>query len=342
MGVVKADAYGHGAIPVARRLQAESIDALGVARIEEGIELRDGGISTPIYILSGVYEDRAEELVEHDLIPVLFDLDVARALHDTLSRRGLDLPFHLKVDTGMNRIGIRPENVAAAVEELRGLPHLELTGILTHFAESEAADPTFTAGQLRKFREVLDDLRLENVVLHASNSGAVTEHSEAHLDFVRPGIMLYGALPDPRLAESIQVDPVMQLATRVIHCKQVPAETPISYGRTFVTEKPTQVATLAVGYGDGYSRALSNRGEVLIHGQRAPILGAVCMDLTMVDVTGIPDVAAGDEAVLLGDQGSDRIPADELASLMGTIPYEVFTSVSKRVPRVYTQGSDRS
>lgn len=337
MGVVKADAYGHGAVPVALRLEAEGVDALGVARIEEGIELRVGGVKAPVFILSGVFEPRADELVEYGLTPILYDLQVAKRLHEALEARDATLELHLKVDTGMSRVGIAPAQLPRALEVLASLPRLKLTGLLTHLSESEAEDSTFTQTQLTHFRDCLQQAHLpRDLMIHTSNSGAIFLHDAAHFDMVRPGIVLYGSVPDDRLAASFDVRPVMRLVTRVIHIKEVPAGTPISYGRTFVTERPTGVATLAIGYGDGYSRALTNRGSVLIRGQRAPILGAVCMDLTMVDVTGISDVSVGDEAVVLGADGEDRITAEEIASLTGTIPYEVYTAVSKRVPRVYT------
>ena len=337
MGVVKADAYGHGAVPVALRLQAEKIDALGVARIEEGVELRIGGVKTPIFILSGVFEPRADELVEYELTPILYDLQVAKQLNAALDARGAVLDFHLKVDTGMSRVGVAPAQLPRALEVLGGLSRLRLTGLLTHFAESEAEDAAFTESQLTHFRDCLQQANLpRDLTIHTSNSGAIFLHEAAHYDMVRPGIVLYGSVPDDRLAKDFDVRPVMRLVTRVIHVKEVPAGTPISYGRAYVTERPTAVATLAIGYGDGYSRALTNRGHVLIRGQRAPIVGAVCMDLTMVDVTGVSDVAVGDEAVVLGADGDDRISAEEIASLTGTIPYEVYTAVSKRVPRVYT------
>ena len=338
MGVVKADGYGHGAIPIARRLEAEGIEALGVARIEEGIELRQANIQKPIYILSGVYEPRAEELVRHQLTPIVFDLDTAEQIHHQLQKMDETLNFHLKVDTGMNRIGVTQATLGETLGHLEKLERLQLTGILSHLSESDSPDPSFTNLQIQEFQQAISEsgVHTQNLQIHLANSAGALFHPSARLGMVRPGIALYGAMASTLSTPEIQFRPVMRLTTRVIHTKTVPAGTPISYGRTHITPRETTVATLAVGYGDGYHRTLSNQGSTLIHGQRAKILGAVCMDLTMVDVTNIPGTKPGDEAVLLGEAGNDQISAEEVANLMGTIPYEVLTSVHKRVPRVYT------
>lgn len=363
LAAVKADAYGHGAIEVSRTLEREGVSMLGVARIEEGIELREAGLELPILVLSGVpvggpapfesLEERVDELLRFRLTPAVIDVGVALAIDRHLQRRALrqeggsriSLPYHLKLDTGMGRVGIPVEGLRDALPVLGSLKHLRLTGAFTHFADADdAAEParSFTRVQLESFKAAIAPLRAmapNDVLLHASNSAALLHGAGAELDLVRPGIALYGCYPSEEDRKRLSLRPVMRLSTRVLHVKDVPEGTPISYGRAFVTERPSRIATLPVGYGDGYPRSLSNRGHVLVGGRRAPVVGRVCMDLTMVDVTGIPDVQPGTEVVLIGAQpgpgGEVRMTAEELASKAGTISYEVLVSVSKRVPRVH-------
>ncbi len=359
---VKADAYGHGAIDVSRALERAGVNMLGVARIEEGIELRDAGIEAPILVLSGVpvggpppfetLEQRLDELLHFRLTPVLYDLGTALALDRLLQKRQLAreidesgppprLEYHLKLDTGMGRIGLPAGDLRDAIETLMRLKHLRITGALTHFsdADSESDDArAFTQRQAAAFHEAIGSLRAlaeTPLVLHAANSAATMHREGVDLDMVRPGIALYGIRPSDTIVTGADLRPVMRLTTRVLFVKDLPAGSPVSYNRTFTTSRASRIATLPVGYGDGYPRSLSNRGEVLIRGARAPVVGRVCMDLTMVDVTGIPGVAAGDEAVLIGAAGSDRMSAEEVASKAGTIPYEILCQVSKRVPRFY-------
>jgi alanine racemase len=363
LAAVKADAYGHGAIEVSRALERGGVSMLGVARIEEGIELREAGIEAPILVLSGVpvggtapspfetLEQRLDELLHFRLTPMLYDIGLALAMDRLLQKRQLarevgesgppaNLDYHLKVDSGMGRIGIPANDVRDAIATLSRLKHLRLTGAATHFADADgtsAEAAAFTRAQVATFHETVAPLRgiSDQLQLHASNSAAALGGLGGDLDLIRPGIALYGASPFDVPRAGLALAPVMRLTTRVLFVKDVPAGTPISYGRTFVTTRPSRIATLPVGYADGYPRSLSNRGEVLIRGRRAPVAGRVCMDLTMVDVTGIPDVAAGDEAVLIGSSGDARMPAEEVASKAGTISYEILVQVSKRVPRVY-------
>ena len=371
LAAVKADAYGHGAVQVARTLEREGVSMLGVARIEEGMELRAGGVELPILVLSGVpvggsppfasLEEHVVELVRNRLTPVLFDVGVALAIDRLLQKRDLDRPdglppqvrldYHLKIDTGMGRLGVSPEELRNAVAVLSRCKNLRLTGALTHFADADgdsAEAQEYTRRQYQRFQAAMPVLRAtadgDHFLFHVANSAGALAGigADAALDLVRPGIALYGAYPGPQWREKLALEPVMRLLTRVLYLKEVAPGTPISYGRTFVTERTSRIATLAVGYGDGYPRSLSNTGEVLIRGKRAPIVGRVCMDLTMVDVTNVPDVVAGDEVVLLGTQGDARMPAEELASKTGTIPYEIFTSISKRVPRVFRNGPKAS
>lgn len=366
LAAVKADAYGHGAVEVSRALERADVNMLGVARIEEGIELRDAGIGAPILVLSGVpvggpppfetLEQRLEELLHFRLTPVLYDVGVALALDRLLQKRALAreiaeagpapaLEYHLKIDTGMGRLGIPHEAVPEALEALFRLKHLRIVGALTHFADADGEGDgaqQFTLEQRNRFQKAVGSLRAladREIVLHASNSAAAILRESIDLDMIRPGLALYGAYPSPALRERIDLRPVMRLTTRVLYVKEMPAGAPVSYNRTFHTERPSRVATLPVGYADGYPRSLSNRGEVLIRGKRAPVVGRVCMDLTMVDVTGIPEVAAGDEAVLIGADGEDRMTAAELASKAGTISYEILAQVSKRVPRTFKPAS---
>lgn len=363
LAAVKADAYGHGAVPVARALEREGVSMLGVARIEEGIELRRGGVEIPILVLSGVpsggvppfesLEEHVVELVRHRLTPVLFDVGVALAIDRMLQKRDLEVPegmppqvrldYHLKVDTGMGRLGVDPGELRSALAVLSRAKNLRLTGALTHFADADSGSESaqaFTKEQFQRFQGAVPQLRMAtdestNLLLHACNSAGALAGVGGELDLVRPGIALYGCYPEEAWRSDVSLRAVMRLTTRVLFVKEVPPGTPISYGRTFVTEKESRIATLPVGYGDGYMRALSNKGHVLIRGMRAPIVGRVCMDLTMVDVTNIPGVTAGDEVVLIGAQGEERMTAEELASKAGTISYEIFTSISKRVPRIF-------
>lgn len=363
LAAVKADAYGHGALAVSRALEAEGVSMLGVARIEEGIELREGGIESPILVLSGVpvggpppfesLEERVDEMLKHRLTPAIFDVRVALAIDRILQARELRreatgsggaairLPYHLKIDTGMGRIGVPSESLSDALPVISGLKHLRLSGAFTHFADADdVAEPAqaFTRVQIETFRAAVPALRglagENTLLLHAASSAGALHRTGVDLDIVRPGIALYGAYPNESDRATVNLKPVMRLTTRVLFVKDVPTGTPVSYGRTFVTTRPTRIATLPVGYGDGYPRSLSNKGEVLVAGQRARIIGRVCMDLTMVDATGLT-IAAGDEAVLIGSQAGARISAEEVASMAGTISYEILTSVSKRVPRVY-------
>lgn len=366
LAAVKADAYGHGAIEVARTLERENVSMLGVARIEEGIELREANVDGPILVLSGVptggpgafesLDDRISELLKYRLTPVLFDVRQMLAIDRNLQRRQLAreesgdtspvrVPYHLKIDTGMGRIGVPAEGLRDALPVLGSLKHLKLGGACTHFADADdesEAGKAFTRTQLETFRASIPPLRAlceGDLLLHAASSAGAARGIGADLDLVRPGIALYGAYPSDADRDRLRLKPVMRLVTRVLFVKEVPAGTPVSYGRTFVTEKPSRIATLPVGYGDGYPRALSNKADVLVRGRRARVVGRVCMDLTMVDVTDIPEVSPGDEVVLIGGSGEERISAEELASKAGTISYEVLTQVSKRVPRVYHRGN---
>lgn len=343
LSVVKANAYGHGAHEIARVLEDEGSDAFGVATAEEGMELRRGGVQTPILVLAGVYPGQLDDLVQNHLTPVLFELEIMHRLEAEMGRRGSSLPFHLKVDTGMGRIGLRAAEIDSWLPQLDRLKALRLEGIMSHFSQAENVKGEFTQSQLNSFNRVIERLRSQGHELpfiHLANSAAVLTLPPAHFTLVRPGLMLYGIYPAPETANEAQLKPVLSWKTRILQLKRVPKGLGISYGRTFVTSRESLIATLPVGYADGYHRLLSNQGAVLVRGHRAPVVGNVCMDLTMVDVTDIPGVQQGEEVVLLGAQGGETVSADEMARWAKTISYEILTSISSRVPRIYNDSGE--
>ncbi|NIO12229.1 MAG: alanine racemase [Deltaproteobacteria bacterium] len=338
LSVVKANAYGHGACEAAAALEDEGTDGFGTATVEEAIELRDHGIRSPIVILAGVYPDQYEEIEKYDLTPVICDLEVLRKLKKRAAKRKKPLNFHLKVDTGMGRIGLLAKDAAYWIPELNDLGMLQLEGVLSHFSRAENVSHRHTRKQLDSFAQVLRQVQNgghQPRYVHLSNSAAIVTLSEAHFTMVRPGLMLYGIYPSPEMANETSLKPVLTWKTFIHQLKKVPKGFSISYGQTFTTKRESLIATLPLGYADGYKRSLSNRGAVLVRGQRAPIVGTVCMDLTMVDVTDIRGVIQGDEVVLLGRQQENVISADEMASWSDTISYEVLTSISARVPRIH-------
>lgn len=332
MAAVKGDAYGHGAVRCARTLQAAGVDSFGVALVEEGADLREAGITSPILCLEGVAVHGAEDAVRLGLTPMLFDLDSAASLDAAGRRAGRPVPVHLKVDTGMGRLGVPVGEWGAFLDRLANFAFLEVEGIATHFAEAEA-DATFTLEQGRRFLGAVQAARQrawEPKVLHASNSAASLAFPALRFGMIRPGLALYGIPPRADLDPGLQ--PVMRVQTRVLYVKNIPAGFGVSYGRRWVAPRPTRLATLPVGYADGYNRALSNRAQVLIGGQLCPVRGSVCMDMVMVDVTDVdPPVKPGDAAELLGD----HVRAEALAEWAGTIPYEILTGFSFRVPREF-------
>ncbi len=337
LAVVKAQAYGHGAISVSKHLLGLGADMLGVALVEEGRELREAGIDAPMLVMGAVIPSQAEALVALRLTPVVFTPEMARALSGAARRLKTRVPVHVKIDTGMGRIGIAPEAAPAFIKELRDLDGLMVQGLMTHFADADLRDKQFASMQMDRFGTLLKELDARGGAIplrHAANSAAVLDYQQALFTMVRPGLMLYGYNP---LEEETGADlrPVLSLVTRIVFLKKVPAGVPISYGRTFVTGRESLIATVPIGYADGYNRGLSNKGEALVRGVRARVAGRVCMDMCMLDVTEVPGVREGDEVVLIGEQGGRRITADELAVKTGTIAYEVLCGISSRVPRVY-------
>jgi alanine racemase len=339
--VVKANAYGHGVVPVARVALENGAERLGVGRVEEGAALRQAGIEAPILLMCYATPVQAAEIVRHRLTPTVNSLELAQALSAAVAEQGeANLPLHIKVDTGMGRFGLLPEELLDFARALARLPGLSLEGIYTHFCTADEPDTSHTDQQFDHYQQLVAQLEEAGIripIQHVANSAATLRFPQMHLDLVRCGISLYGLSPSPDVEAPFPLRPAMALKSRVGRVRTLPAGWGISYGRDYVTTEPTLVALVPLGYGDGYHRLLSNRGAVLIGGQRAPLLGRVCMDQFVVDVSEIEDVHEGDEVVLFGRQGQAELSADEVAAWAGTINYEVVTSVLSRVPRVYLQ-----
>ena len=337
LSMVKANAYGHGAVAAAKTLVAAGADALGVATLDEGMELRQAGIRAPILVVAGVYADQLALFIAHSLTPAIYDLGGLTELEAAAEKNGTPLKIHLKIDTGMGRLGLPAADIDGWLPQLRALKALKIDGVFSHFSTAESVDGAYTRMQLELFTSVVKRLRAAGIAcpFHFANSAATITDPGAYFDMVRPGIMLYGAYPSPAMAQQIVLKPALSWHTKIVQLKRVPAGTSISYGQTFITQRESLIATLPVGYADGYPRVLSNRGEALVRGKRAPVAGRVCMDLTMLDVTDIRNTQQGDEVVLLGRQESDDITADEMAAWADTISYEIFTSIGARVPRIH-------
>lgn len=347
MVAVKANGYGHGAVQVAKAALNHGADQLGVARLHEGIELRQAGIQAPILVFGYTPAHDIQDLLTHRLMPTLYDLQSAKKMSRAVTSQNRTLTCHIKVDTGMGRLGIPCDALTLDggadtfdhIMAMAHLPGLQLSGLFTHFATADAANKSFANRQFSRFQKLLADLEdagLQIPLKHAANSGAIIDLPETHLDMVRAGISVYGLYPSSEVDKSrIDLRPALQLKAKIINLKQVPAGTKISYGGTWETPSPTTIATIPAGYGDGYSRLLSNRGQMLVHGTKAPIVGRICMDLTMLDVGHIDDVNMDDEVVLIGRQADKIISADDIANLLGTINYEVVTALMARVTKVY-------
>jgi alanine racemase len=347
---VKANGYGHGAVRVAQTALASGATFLGVARIDEGIELRLAGIKQPILVFGYTRPERAGDLVRHDLTQTVYDLPTAKAYSEKAKALGRDLCIHIKFDTGMGRLGMVSQvphialpttAVIESVKRIAGLPGLTIEGLFTHFACADSKDKSHAEMQFAIFSRLLHHLESEGIrvaLRHAANSAAIIDMPHTHLDLVRAGISVYGLYPSNEVdRKRVALVPAMTLKTRVIHLKEVPAGFAVSYGSTWKSPRSTRIATVPVGYADGYNRRQSNRGQMLVRGQRAPVVGRVCMDLTMLDVGHIPDVAIGDEVIVFGGKGKNSLPADELAAGLDTINYEIVSALTGRVPRVYIE-----
>ena len=343
MAVVKADAYGHGAVEVARALRAEGCAHFGVARVSEARELRAAGVRERVYLLGGFLAAEADEIVALDLTPFVYDAALVAPLGRAAQAQArANFPVHLKIDSGATRLGILPGDLDQAIAELGRAMSLTVEGVCTLLVNAGDPQSPVTSMQLKVFDAAMARLRaagIEPQVAHVANSAASILRPDAHYGLLRPGLAIYGLPPVPAVREQVELRPVMTFKTRVIQVKRVPAGVGVSYGHTFVTPRPSAIGVLAVGYADGYRRGLQHGGEVLIRGRRAPVVGAVCMDLTMVDLTDVPGAAIGDEVILWGGAGEAMISVNDIARLAQTISYEMLCTVGKRVPRVYRKAA---
>lgn len=352
MAVVKANAYGHGVLEISKTVLENGADTLGVARIDEGILIRKAGIDAPILILGYTSPDHTASLVRYDLTQTVGSLDFAESFSKSAGKEKAALKIQLKIDTGMGRLGFMPDplllpdhrndfsRIMKEMETIIRLPNLLIQGIYTHFARADIRDKTNSYQQLEIFNDLVERLHLsmgfEAPIRHAANSAAVIDMPDSHLDMVRPGIALYGLYPSQEVERTkILLQPVMELKSKILHLKKVPTGFPVSYGGTWQAKKKTTIATVSIGYADGYNRLLSSAGYMLVCGKKAPIAGRVCMDLTMLDVGNIPEACVNDEVVVFGRQENALISVDEIAETLGTINYEIVSTITDRVPRVF-------
>jgi len=335
---VKADAYGHGVHKVVQTALSEGIESFAIATVQEGIDIRTEGVDVPILLLSLPLPEELPEVIRHGLTPLVTDRHFLRVLEDAAAEQGRRIEVHLKVDTGMGRIGCFPEDAVELATLTSASRWLRLAGVCTHFPVADLPENAFTTAQIERFAKIIEAIRAKGIdtgLVHAANSGAVLGYPASHFDMVRPGILLYGYYPSQDQPRALPVRPVMELESRIVFLKRVPKGTSISYGMTYLTDRETTIATIPVGYGDGYSRLLSGRGEVLVDRKRYPIVGRICMDQLMVDLGAAPSVALYDRVTLFGPD-PDGPDAEHIATLIGTIPYEVTCDINKRVPRLYT------
>ncbi|MFA6439865.1 MAG: alanine racemase [Bacteriovoracaceae bacterium] len=341
MAVVKANAYGHGVIPVAQSIvRQRTAQYFGVAIVEEGIELRQANITLPIHVFTAPIKEQLSLFIQHNLEPTLCDLSIARALNSLAAEAGKSVAVHIKIDTGMGRIGVSPREAVKFVESVLKFPNILVKGIWTHFATSDEKNLSFAHQQLSLFRTLVTTLELKGIhipLVHCANSGAILQISDSYFDMVRPGIMMYGYTPSHETKKTVEILPALSVKGKIGFVKTVEKGTSISYARRYIAKKKTTIASITVGYADGYFRTLTNKISVLIRGKQFPVVGTVCMDQIMVDV-GSATVRVGDEVVLIGKSGTKTITAWNIADAVGTIPYEVTCAVSQRVPRIYLNG----
>lgn len=340
MAVVKANGYGHGALNIARTALENGADYLAVATLGEGVKLRGQGIEAPILVLGYTTLDQVADLLIYQITTTIFTLEMAQALSKEALARGEKARVHIKIDTGMGRIGFPPKKETIdIVKQIAGMEGLLVEGIFTHFSVADELDKSYTKEQFHKFTHLIAALEEEGIFIpikHAANSAAIIDLPETHLDMVRAGIILYGLYPSPEVdSNKINLQPALELKARVSFVKKVAPGTSISYGRKFITEKESVIASLPIGYADGYTRRLSNQGEVLLRGKRVPVVGTVCMDQLMIDASLIPDVKIDDEVVIIGRQGKECITVEEIAERLKTINYEIICMLSERIPRIY-------
>ena len=341
MGIVKANAYGHGLVPVARHLQAAGVDQLGVAFVEEGVALRRAGIDVPILVMGGVFGPQVAQFIEHGLDITVSSIDKLRQVEAAAESLGRKAVVHLKIDTGMERIGVHSETCGPFIAAAVASRWCEVRGVYSHLACADDPTSPMTDVQLERFLHAcahFDRLGAPMPLRHLANSGGVLHFPATHLDLVRPGILLYGVLPDPASQATISVQPALSLVSQVVYFKVVRSGRSVSYGATWTADGDTRVATIPIGYGDGFPRSLSSRGEVLIRGARRPIIGRICMDQFMVDLGADGTAYNEDMVVLVGEQGDLRLSVETVAEAAGTIPYEILTGLNARIPRVYLGG----
>lgn len=348
MGIVKADAYGHGVMEVTRTLLNNGVTRLAVSMLDEAIQLRNHGVEVPILVLSYTDPRRAEEIIKNEVTQAVFSHDLACALSEAAVKLGRTVKIHIKIDTGMTRVGFMPGYSAIKdVVKISKLPGIIIEGLFTHFASADEREKYYTYMQFEKFMSICTELSrigLYIPVKHVANSAAIIQYPEMHLDMVRPGVILYGMYPSEEVDKSvIALKPAMTLKANVTLVKEVEVDTCISYGRIFKTARPSRIATIPIGYADGYTRLLSNKGQVLLNGEYAPVVGRICMDQCMIDVTDLnSDVKVGDEVVLFGEQAGKSISVEEVASKIGTVNYEIVCVIGKRIPRAYLQDGEIS
>jgi alanine racemase len=338
MAIVKANAYGHGAVETAQALTRQGIERFAVASLDEGIALRQAGLSASIVVLGALFEEQVSDLVAHRLTPVVSDGRILPTLAKAARSHPTSYSIHLKVETGMGRLGFSPEDLLSFLDNPILRSPFQVEGMMTHLADADGADSDFTERQLGAFRAMLEQIRQRGLsipLVHTANSAAIVRFPDAHFSLVRPGIMLYGYHTLPATIPAPDLTPVLSLRTTIVQLRTIPRGRTVSYNGTFVAQRPTRIAVLPIGYADGYSRRLSHCGSVLIQGRRAPIVGLVCMDMIMVDVTDLAPVQVGEAVTLIGQQGQESIWADEVADWIGTIPYEVLCGIGSRVPRLY-------
>lgn len=339
MGVVKANAYGHGLVPVAKHLEQIGIDYLGVAFLEEGIILRKAGVRSPILVMGGIFSTQIRYYLDFQLEITVSSVDKLKQVEEIAKEANKIASIHLKIDTGMERIGVHSYSSKEMIEKAVQSKYCDVKGIYSHLACSDDPDSPMTQVQIERFQDALQHIEALQVPMplrHLANSGAILHFPETYFDMVRPGIIIYGVMPDPLAKPTIALQPVLQLESQVVFFKVVQAERPISYGATWTPDHPIRVVTIPIGYGDGYSRAFSNQAEVIIRGKKYPIVGRVCMDQFMVNLEW-NTAYNGDAVVLIGTQGQETIRVEELATLANTIPYEILTGLAERIPRVYFQ-----
>ena len=335
---VKADAYGHGAVEVSKQLERDGADMLAVAAVEEGIELREGGIRLPILVLGALLKEQAGDLNKYGLTPIITDVEFAEHL-DKAAGGSRPMSVHVKVDTGMGRLGFGETEAPGAVMKIKEMKNIVIEGLMTHFPSSDERDKDFTHAQIKKFTKIIGALKKEGIdipIIHSANSAAIIDVGESYFNMVRPGIMIYGLMPSKEIVSSIDIKPAMKIISRIVHIRKVGAGKAISYGRTFVTKRESRIGVVAMGYADGYNRLLSNRASVKVKGRYAPVVGRVCMDQFMMDITEIPDVEVGSEVIVYSDNGAEANSVENIAFMLNTIPNEVVCAVSKRVKRKYT------